>query len=374
MKVVVFPADAWGCGHYRLIWPARVLQSEGYDVEVVMPGDTSGIRGVSYGGQLQTVEVGRDADVYVFQRPTNVHLAQLVTHLVESGRTVIVDMDDDLSSIHPGNVAFNLLHPRNSPGNNWQHAQAACRAATLVTVSTEELQSRYGVGNSRVLRNCVPRAFLDLERVKHAELTWGWPGAVHSHPDDLPIIAGAVQHPGLRDAFLIVGYPDGTGQALGLSEDARATGRVEFSHWAEGLLHLDVGVAPLAESKFNLAKSWLKPLELSAVGCPWVASDIGEYRALHALQPSAGVLVDRRTRSWVGALRRLLTDESARLEAGQAARELASTLTIEEHAWRWAETWSAAYEITQRRSRLKSRRTRRTEPVPSLPGSTASTA
>jgi glycosyltransferase involved in cell wall biosynthesis len=328
-----------------------------------MPGDGSGIKGITYDGQLQSIELGRDADVYVFQRPTNVHLAKLIEHLVENGRTVVIDMDDDLSSIHPGNVAFKLLHPRNSPGNNWQHAQAACRSATLVTVSTEGLQERYGAGNSRVLKNCVPRSFLDLERTEHAEPLWGWPGAVHSHPDDLPIIAGAVQHQTLRDSFLIIGYPDGTGQALGLPEDARATGRVEFSHWSEALLHLDVGVAPLAESRFNLAKSWLKPLELSAVGCPWVASDIGEYRVLHALQPEAGVLVDRRTRSWVRALNRLLTDERARQEAGEAARALASTLTIEEHAWRWIETWSAAYEITQHRSRLKGQT--KLEPVPS---------
>lgn len=333
-------------GHYRLIWPAQELQRQGYDVEIVMPGDPSGLFAIRDGDRLRSVQVGRDADVYVFQRPTNVFLVQLMEHLINEGKTVVVDMDDDLTCIHPDNAAFAMLHPARSPKNNWHHAQRACRLATLVTVSTPELQTRFGKERSRVLRNCVPRRFTELERPLRDERIWGWPGAVHSHPDDVPILAGAVQQ--LRDNFLVVGYPEGMGKALGLPEDPRATGRVEFQYWSQGLLNLDVGAAPLADSRFNRGKSYLKPLELASVGCPWVASDIGEYRVLHNLCPEAGVLVDQRTRSWVKALKRFLTDDSAWQETSEAARSIARLLTFEEHAWHWAETWQLAHEVTQR--------------------------
>jgi glycosyltransferase involved in cell wall biosynthesis len=351
MRVSVFPADNWGCGSYRLIWPAEVLSAQGYDVHIIRPGESSGLHGQWVGGKLKDVVVDNDADVFVFQRVTSKPLSQLVAHLVSEGKTVVVDMDDDLTAIHPDNPAFKMLHPKASPHNNWQHATNACKVATLVTVSTDELQRRYGRARSRVLRNCVPRAFIDLPRREPIERTWGWAGAVHSHPTDLPLIAGAVQT--LRPSYLTVGYPEGTGKALGLPEDPPATGRVEFIDWSRALQMLSVGVAPLADTRFNGAKSWLKPLEYAAVGVPWVASDRVEYRRLWALEKDAGFLVGDRTRDWVRPLRRLLEDDSLRAEMSEAARSLAAQLTIEEHAWRWMETWQVAYDMTREANRRR---------------------
>lgn len=350
MKVCVFPADAWGCGSYRLIWPAQTLSAQGYDVHIVMPGETSGLHGNWIDGELQGVIVDNDADVFVFQRVTARPLAQLIVFLLKQGRTVVVDMDDDLTNIHPSNPAFRMLHPKTSPHNNWQHASNACRNATLVTVSTPELQRRYGQQRSRVLRNCVPRSFIDLPRREPAEPTWGWAGAVHSHPDDLPMIAGAVQS--LRSSYLTVGYSEGTGKALGLPEDPPATGRIEFADWSRALQSISVGVAPLADTKFNEAKSWLKPLEYAAVGVPWVASDRAEYRELWNVSGGeGGFLVGDRTRDWIRPLKRLLTDDAFRRETGEAGRTAAAKMTIEEHAWRWMETWQLAYELSKKVSR-----------------------
>ncbi len=120
MQVCVFPADKWGCGHYRLIWPAEALIAQGYDVRVVLPGEASGLHGSWNNNRLEGVMIDNDADVFVFQRPTSAALSQLIEHLVNDGRTVVVDMDDDLTNIHPDNLAFRLLHPKLSPINNWQ--------------------------------------------------------------------------------------------------------------------------------------------------------------------------------------------------------------------------------------------------------------
>lgn len=349
MKICVFPADEWGCGHYRLTWPARALQDQGYDVDIIMPGESSGLHGIWVGDKLDAINVKNDADIFVFQRVTNIALLQLIEHLIARGKTVVVDMDDDLSNIHPDNLAFKLLHPRTSPHNNWQHATKACQIATLVTVSTPMLQQRYGTHRSRVLRNCVPQAFIDLPFREPEEPTWGWAGAVHSHPDDLPMIAGAVQS--LRDSYLTVGYPEGTGKALGLTEDPPATGRIEFPDWSRALQSLSIGVAPLTDTKFNAGKSWLKPLEYAAVGIPWIASDRQEYRELWAAGGETGFIVGDRTKDWVRTLKRLLNDNELRREAGQQCRAVAAKFTIEQHAWSWMETWETAWKITQAASR-----------------------
>ena len=44
---------------------------------------------------------------------------------------------------------------------------------------------------------------------------------------------------------------------------------------------LGIGVAPLADTKFNAAKSWLKMAEMAALGVPCVVSPRAEYMRLH---------------------------------------------------------------------------------------------
>lgn len=338
------PADRWGCGHYRLIWPAEILKQQGYDIEIVEPGGDSGLRGVMLDGRLVDANVEFDADIFVFQRPAHRVLVELIQTLRRKGKTVVVDMDDDLSCIHPKNAAFQLLHPKYSPQSNWNHVRDGCNAASLVTVSTPELLKRYGgVSNARMLRNCVPRQFLSIERPNDLEPSWGWAGALHSHPDDLPMIGGAVQMLHRDHRFMIVGYTDGTGKALGIGDDPPGTGRVEFEHWATALTNLRVGVAPLADTRFNRAKSWLKPLEYAAVGVPWVGSDRGEYGELQRL--GGGFVVDDRTRNWVRVIRNLMTNDSLWQEASEQVRSVAAQFTVEDHAWRWLETWEAAWKL-----------------------------
>jgi glycosyltransferase involved in cell wall biosynthesis len=290
------------------------------------------------------IDDSAQADVYVFQRPTQLVLVDLIRLLRERGKTVVVDMDDDLTCIHPKNAAFKMLHP-SRPDNNWQHAQTCARTASLVTVSTDELQRRYGMRTSRVLRNCVPRKFFSLEPDPEQEPRWGWAGALHSHPDDLPIIGGAVIELARRGhQFLVVGYPDGTGRALSLPVDPEATGRVEFQEWGQALTKLNVGVAPLANTRFNKAKSWLKPLEYAACGVPWVASGRDEYLELQRFG-DAGLVVGDRTRDWVRTVEKLMSDEAYRLEHREACRAAAAKCVIEDHAWRWMETWETAWRL-----------------------------
>lgn len=354
LRVRVYPADQWGCGHYRMIWPARAAhESESnVDVHVVAAGEEGGISLGYLDGQVVNVQVDADTDVIVFQRPSNKLLVDAIRILRERGHTIVVDMDDDLSRIHPANAAFHLLHPKWSPHNNWHYVTEACKLASLVTVSTPTLASRYGLPDRvLVLPNRVPQAHLSVERPETGEeLTWGWAGALHSHPNDVPLLAGV---PGslVRDGypFKVIGRPEGVGRAVNLPEDPPGTGHVDFDRWPHELTKLAVGVAPLADTRFNEAKSWLKPLEYAALGVPWVASDRHEYRRFAAEGPG-GVLVGDRTRDWIRALRELLSNDERRRELGEAARATAARHTVEEHGWRWAEAWQRAYDLDRGRA------------------------
>lgn len=351
MIVYVFPADLYGCGFYRLLEPSRVLAAAGVDVRVVEPSMREGIGGNvdNVTGNMVDATFPADADVIVLQRVTSVMIAQAVPLIRARGVAVVVDMDDDLSHVDPSNPAFVGLHPRlgRNVRHNWQAAVSACRDATMVTTSTPALAGRYAPhGRHGLLRNRIPASYLDIPREDSADV--GWPGSVHSHPLDLQQVGSAVARLG-RDGITYrgVGSTVGLREALGLDADPEATGDTTLEGWAPAMARLGVGMAPLVDTAFNEAKSWLKVLEMSAVGVPWVASPRAEYRRFSVLH-EVGLLAEK-PKDWYRQLKRLSLDPDLRAEQSAAGRAAAALNTYEEHAWRWAETWEAAMTFERRR-------------------------
>lgn len=348
MRVYVYPSDPWACGHYRLTWPAEVLRATGLDVTVVDPSDSRFALGgqVDERGRVHEVFAPNDADVVVLQRPTHRQFSQAVGILRRKSVAVVVDMDDDLGRIHPRNPAFLMMHPnRGDPTHSWHCARDACRDATLVTVSTPALLERYaGHGRGAVLHNYVPRRALEVEHIDSEVLTWC--GSLHSHPDDVPVLGASVLNLVRRGAtYRTTGSGVDVERALGLPEGSdRSVGTVPFDEWFAAVARSGVALAPLADTQFNEAKSWLKPLEALACGVPVVMSPRREYRRLHELT-GVGFLADR-PRHWEATLRRLLTSPELRQEQSEAGRAaVREHLVLEDQAWRWAEAWTRAYEL-----------------------------
>ncbi|MFE6634645.1 hypothetical protein ACFVFT_15090 [Streptomyces tendae] len=337
MRTVVYPSDSFGCGSFRAIWPGQHLAAAGHDVEVVGPTDRR-VRVVMDGHTVKDVLV--DADIVVLQRVTHAYMAQAVGVMRAMGITVIVDVDDDLSSIHPSNPAW-AVHRPGAGLHSWHNLALACRNASLVTVSTPALLDVYARhGRGHVLPNYLPDMYYGIERIDSDVV--GWPGSFHSHPNDPEVVGGAVARLVDEGAeFVMRGDPAGAGRAFGLAQDPPGGG-VSVAEWPAAVAALGVGMAPLADTRFNAAKSWLKPLEMSACGVPWVASPRVEYRRLHEL--GAGVLADR-PRTWYRELKRLRESAALRAELSEAGRAVAEGLRLRDHAWRWWEAWQRAVEI-----------------------------
>lgn len=350
MKVVVYPSDQYGCGHFRLIWVGRLLTEAGHDVTVTEPG-TRHVRLVMEGDTVRDVLIDEGVDVVVMQRTTHAYMAQAVAVMRTKGVAVVVDVDDDLSCIHPSNPAWSTHHPGNEGRlkngqvhrHSWRNLAQACRNATLVTTSTPALLDVYARhGRGMVLPNYLPDMYYGIDRQDSDVI--GWPGSYHSHPNDPEVIGGAVARLVDEGAeFVMRGDSKGAGRAFGLGADP-VGGGVSIEEWPRAVAELGIGIAPLADTKFNAAKSWLKPLELSACGVPWVASPRAEYRRLHAM--GAGVLADR-PRTWYRELKRLHGSAALRQELSEAGRAVAEQLRLRDHAWKWAEAWSRAYEVQQ---------------------------
>lgn len=345
MKVYVYPADETGCGSYRMIWPAEALRTQGHDINIVRPHQRSAnFRGVlDVNDKLIDVHFPEDADVIVLQRITHRHLIDAVPMIRAKGVAVVIDVDDDLAAIDPRNPAFMILHSKyGAQDHSWGNTQRACERATLTVVSSDALMPRYAARNPGVvIRNYVPQRYLD---VPHDDSTIiGWAGSAHSHPDDLQAVGTSVAQLMDETTYLQVGPPAGVQSALGLSFEPLFTGSLNIKdEWPLGIARIGVGIAPLADTRFNMAKSWLKPLEYAALGVPCVMSPRAEYAKLHQ-DHGIGVLADK-PKHWVRELRKLVRDDDYRREMSARGREAAARLTIEENAHQWLKAWTAAYE------------------------------
>jgi hypothetical protein len=346
LKILVFPADLEACGHYRLIWPAMTIKDvTDYDIRIIPPQDR-GSTLLAEIDEFDNVAKARctvDADVLVFQRLTHKYLSQAIPMFVEQGYHVVVDMDDDLETISQTNPAWAVYHPRSGvrsvvEKHSWLHARDACRNASATTLSSLALLERYGYGHGTVIRNFVPEHYLAIPWDDSTVIGWG--GSMRSHAEDVPVMGSSIRR--LIDeghGFIQVGPPGGLKDALRLSEEPVSTGPVTMDLWAQTLAeNIGIGVAPLATTKFNRAKSRLKPLEYASLGIPMVMSDVDEYRAFH---DNFGIgLLARKPQNWYQRLKQLLDNEEYRQGQALFAREMAMKLTIQANIERWIKVWT----------------------------------
>jgi Glycosyl transferases group 1 len=344
LRAYLYPADVFGCGHHRAIWPATQLQAQGHDIEVVPPDERALRVWMSDDGKRATrVTWPADADVLIFQRLTHAWIVAAIPYLRSRGVAVVVDVDDDLAAIAPANPAFAAMHPRNGGPHSWLHLSRACQQATLVTVSTPALLPRYAAhGRGIVIPNTLAPHYFEA---RHIDSDWlGWPGTIQSHPNDPQATGGAVARlvaEGRR--FRVIGDPIGSGRPFGLEADPPGTGNVELRDWPRAIAAgIGVGLVPLASTRFNVAKSFLKGAELAAAGVPFVASDLPEYARLRRM--GAGVLAAKPA-DWHRELRRLLDEPAWRADLAERGRQVAAALQLRDHAWRWAEAWQQAVDL-----------------------------
>ncbi len=378
MSILLYPADVYACGQFRMTWPGELLQQAGHDILIDPPGQRIlhlKVDGPEQqpGSQVLDVILPDGVDVVVFQRPLHKFIAQSVPILRRKGIAVVVDIDDDLRAIHPDNAAFLGTHPRGYrqqlkaggySGKRLDEAEArlnqqrplvstienvtaACRDATLVTVSTSKLLHRYAAhGRGMVLPNYLPPHYYGIPRIDSSTVCW--PAVLWTHPNDPAAVGNGLARlmqdtatrlamvgaydktvPSQLDAFNVRRYADRVDD----------WGPIELLDWPRTLARIGIGIAPLADTQFSAAKSWLKPLELSACGVPWVASPRAEYVRLHRM--GAGWLADK-PNDWYRKLKLLAADPAARVELSAAGRAVAQELRLETHAWEYEEAWDRA--------------------------------
>jgi hypothetical protein len=350
VNVRIYPVDASGCGTYRCLLPAQTLAAQGFHVETADIPDTGTARAYPIQRHPRNPRMVRarplpGIDVIVFQRPVEEEIARVaIPQLQAAGHAIVVEIDDDLHRLDPRQPTFQLLSRHAGPAVNLRHLMDCCRQANLVTASTPAVAARYAPhGRYHVIPNFIPQHLLDSRSLADGA-TVGWAGWTVTHPGDLRACAGGVAQAldAADGTFLQIGPSDGVREQLAIPPQRfSATGALpDIRDYHRALARLTVGICPLADTRFNAAKSWLKPLEMAACGAAVVASPVTEYQ--HAAQLGLCELAGWRGREWHRMIRRLLTDPGYRAERIAGARAAASRLTVERNAHLWWEAWQQA--------------------------------
>lgn len=361
MRVHLCPSDRAAVGHYRIRQPVQALRDAGeHDVTCdIAPGLPMLINLTTGRAEKLHPDFNRDTvDVLVLQRPMAYWQALAAQQARERGIAVIVEIDDDFHSLHPSNPAWAQTHPNpahrgryaaSAPDWNRLHLAEAIRHAHLITTTTRALAQRYAPnGNAIILPNYVDHAWT---RITHPtdRLVVGWTGTVATHRDDLQAthggVAAALTETGGR--LRVIGHPQLVRENLHLDHDPEHIPWADITDYPHHIARLDLLIAPLADTMFNHAKSWLKPLEASALGVPVIMSPVADYQRLHH-QHGIGIIANWRARDWRRQTRRILTDRALRDHTARHAREtVRNHLTIQTNAWRWPEAWQHALNLAE---------------------------
>jgi glycosyltransferase involved in cell wall biosynthesis len=318
MKIVVGLGDRYGNAFWRLIVPYSHLGSEH---EVIF---------------TDTVDMTLfcEADLLVFQRVSTPVMLDLLKELRQRGKVIIQDFDDNIHTMNPDNEAQKVYSNGKIATRIFEQSLPL---TNLVTCSTKRLVADYQKfgGTYMVCENFIPTEIFDRlapERItgapKHeGTIRVGYAGS-SSHGMDLALVAKPLrkicekypqvqlvifgQTPDafdwrLRQKVEYHGYIDPTPTEMPTEFMARYHARLRS-------LGLDVAIAPLQSTTFNLGKSFLKCLEYGGCGWPIVASNCGPYRDYKAR--GGQIYTVDEDRAWIWAL-------SALIENFEGRRELA---------------------------------------------------
>jgi glycosyltransferase involved in cell wall biosynthesis len=335
-----------GTAAWRVIWPMEYLRRHGYPV---MWG---------YNGERETATVTAYADVVVMHRLAwnfadypKALLWRDILH--RDGKVLVYELDDDILSPE--------ILQRIRRAKMWAKADEvidAERRAHLwsmqlcdgVICSTEALAEVCRALTDKpvlVVPNAIDvdrfRAGMAIEPRKAADAppTIGWIGGNRPDTDAFKLAAAwsrlARKYPKLN--FIVGGFP------LGALVTSVPQDRLTLIPWRQidayprAFANIDIGCAPLAPEKFNVAKSPIKAYEYAVAGAAVCASPLvyGEV-----LEHGKTGMICESVEEWTAALSVLLDyPEQRRAMASALQEEVLSKYSLSANAGRWPEAWGA---------------------------------
>jgi GT2 family glycosyltransferase/glycosyltransferase involved in cell wall biosynthesis len=318
------------CAYIRLLQPLDHLACAGEMAEKTQTGQLGAINLVI----ADAHEMARlRVDIVATQRYAVTDIATadaLAARCRETGARLLYDIDDNLLDIPRDHPEAAMLRPRA------RTVARMLRQADTVWASTTPLAEALRQTRS------VARPAIKVMANALDERLWGRltaPPSSHTQPVRL-LFMGSATHGG--DWAIVapaMGRIFATFGARVTFDMIGVVGAVELPHWVNRispsssgmasypgfvnwitqLAPWDIGIAPLADTAFNRAKSAIKALDYAALGLAVLASDVPAYRGAFA-NGACGRLVANTPSAWFRALSDLVLDAPSRRTLAAGAR------------------------------------------------------
>lgn len=333
-----------GSGWYRCGLPAQYLKANGIDTVIVelISLSKDGIWLHDWDGNVHD-----DCDVIVFQRWMHESAPSVLRKARLAGQIIINDVDDWYWGLDTRNDAYLASDPKKHPECNRDHYWAALKESDLITVSTPFLADklREMPGEVSVIRNAIDLNRWTPNPFREGKPTFGWVGSTRHRSGDLETLVGILgpfckKH----DVKFIHGGHWVNSPTAGTL--AKVPEELQLTHPVVSILDypklfslMDVGIVPLNPIDFNMAKSFVKGLDYSAGGVPFIAQRTPEYELLQT-KYDLGITA-KKPRDWIKSLE-LMMDENYR--RAQYDRTI-ENIKLVDMSLKW-DDWREAYEST----------------------------
>jgi hypothetical protein len=279
-------------------------------------------------------------DVLILQRLMHTGLANHIALSQAYGQIIINDVDDWYWGLDPRNNAWHHSHPKTNSKENVNHYRSIISRSAYVTVSTPYLLGRLSPvikGESLLFRNTIDISkFSVKEHTEEDCPVVGWAGSTAHRSGDLETVSGILKplHSNGDIRLMHVGHHEGAptfASRVGVPEEAVSVKPLVTSDLYPQSLTMDIGIVPLRVAPFNQSKSYIKGLEYSAAGLPFIAQSIDSYDELY----KEGIgRIAKRPHHWISHLKKL-KDPLLRKEEGLNNRELVTAHDLRYGIKRW---------------------------------------
>jgi glycosyltransferase involved in cell wall biosynthesis len=319
-NILWLASDTNGVGTYRVGLPASVLTQHGFESSFMLHPQA---RRATPEKELQGI------DTLVIQRPSEMEFRRWIKVARVLNIPTVIDVDDLLLSIpshNPAHVYYNK--------KNVRRLMVECfDAVDKILVSTrflrEEMMERtkrpesdFIICPNFIHSEIWGEHLQEVKKRKSDKPTIGWQGSGTHDVDFHQVLPALVQLKKEFDFTLVLfgGIPSTIRHYLAGKEYLWKP-FVPFAEYPATLvsLNFDIGIAPLADTRFNRSKSNIKWLEYSAMKVPCVASKVDTYESI--THGETGYLVTKD--EWYDTLKTLLTDADLRKKIGETASEVA---------------------------------------------------
>lgn len=362
MNILFIHSDGvteWNCSEHRISVPYRAMRRHGIQCEAVGLQEWESIN-----PRVDTVS--NLADLLIVQRNLFGATLQKIAYYKALGKAVVVDFDDAYHQMgldtgspssefwHNGFVSVNsagqkqLLDPPPLRQIEWG-AKLAGAVSSPSQVILDDWNKLLGVKTYWLPNYIEPwlYQFHDVYR-DHGEIYIGGGGSM-SH-------LKSWQRSGAVEALIRLMRADKRVHVVVAGDERVAKlyrgappSRIHKKAWlpyalySRSLSYLDIGLLPLA-GEYDMRRSWIKPVEYSAMGIPWVGSN---YPSNH-LEFGSGVLVDNTPEAWYTAIKAVVDNLTVmRTNSLNASDYVKEFYSVDKNAGKLLATYTQIIEDSQ---------------------------